>query len=217
MKRNAKPFTRLDTRSSPDRANGCPISSALCWQYLTTSHSAPISIYPLTSFDHPIDTASLNKARINRNAATRLVRGFAHRGFAYSRKNRGNICVSRRRSLALAQAHIAARNSLPEPWRNTSRRQTTYSIISFRLSLSLTGAWNLKAKLRVSWYHKRRCIRTRNGGTATEGHFPLHEVSAHHTFSAIPSTWQLSARNADVSPISTNNDVFVLLIINYTY
>jgi hypothetical protein len=35
---------------------------------------------------------------------TLLVRGFAHRGFAYSRKNYcGNICASRRRSLALSR------------------------------------------------------------------------------------------------------------------
>jgi hypothetical protein len=36
---------------------------------------------------------------------TLLVRGFVNRGFAYSRKNYcGNICASRCRSLALAQA-----------------------------------------------------------------------------------------------------------------
>jgi hypothetical protein len=47
---------------------------------------------------------------LTEDAADLFVRGFTHRGFAYSRKMYcGNICASRRRSLALSRSLLRRR------------------------------------------------------------------------------------------------------------
>jgi hypothetical protein len=84
-------------------------------------------------------TTQHRKTRTNIRAFSESVRALKARtsdrtatGSASRKNYGGNICSSRRRSLALAQVHGVGLSWLPVLWRKASRWRMTWSIVSLR-------------------------------------------------------------------------------------